>query len=165
MTISAAIQDDLTPNHCLGCGVDNAHGLGIRSTWCGPLETSCVFQPQPHMAAGPPTVLNGGIIATVVDCHAVCTAIAHARRGTEAGSGAPPWYATGTLEIRYLRPAAVDAALEVRARITRATDRKTIVECTALSGGEVCAEATVVAVRVPASWLADAAADPGTQAA
>ncbi len=152
MILGHAIQDGLGPNHCLGCGADNPSGLRIKSYWQGPLETSCTFLPEPHMAAGPRTVVNGGVIATVVDCHAVCTAIGHARRLQGEGAEEPAWFATGTLQIRYLRPARIGSPLEVRARIVDWTERKAVLECTVSSGGEPCAEASVVAVRVPSRW-------------
>lgn len=155
MNVRRAIQDTLGPNHCLGCGRDNPSGLGIESFWQGPLETTCTFTPEAHMVAGPRTVVNGGVIATVVDCHAVCTAISHARRLEARGADAPAWYATGTLEIRYLRPARIDRPLQLHARIVDWKERKAVVECTVSSDGEPCAEATVVAVRVSSGWRGD----------
>jgi len=151
-----AIQDTIPNNHCIGCGPDNEHGLRIKSTWCGDLETECRFVPQPHMASAPASILNGGIIATLIDCHAVGTAVGYGRRLDGLADGEPgALYATGSLEIRYLRPAAIDRPVEVRARITGVSARKTVLECTVSSGGEVCATAVVVAVRVAAAWGKD----------
>jgi len=42
--------------------------------------------------------------------------------------------------------------VELRAVIAECTDKKTILETTLSSGGEVTAEGEVVAVRVPYSW-------------
>lgn len=151
-----AIQDTVPDNHCIGCGPDNDHGLKIKSTWCGDLETECTFVPEPHMASAPASILNGGIIATVIDCHSVCTAMAYGRRLDGIADHEPgALYATGSLEIRYLRPAAIDRPLRLHARITGVSGRRTVVECTASSDGEVCAEATVVAVRVAVGWGRD----------
>jgi acyl-coenzyme A thioesterase PaaI-like protein len=147
-----AIQDTITGNHCVGCGPANPHGLRIKSFWCGELETLAAFQPEPHMAAAHPAVLNGGVIATLIDCHAVCTAISYTRR--LAGPNADPdaVFATGSLTIRYRRPTPIDHPVLVHARIVGVADRKTVLECTVTSAGEVCAEATVVAVRVAEGW-------------
>lgn len=148
-----AIQDTIPDNHCIGCGPDNEHGLKIKSTWCGDLETECRFEPQPHMASAPASILNGGIIAMLVDCHAVGTAVGYGRRLDGLADGEPgALYATGSLEIRYLRPAAIDRPVHVKARITGVSARKTVLECTVVSAGEICATATVVAVRVASEW-------------
>jgi acyl-coenzyme A thioesterase PaaI-like protein len=143
-----AIQDTIDGNHCVGCGPDNPHGLRIKSYWVGDLETMCRFQPQPHMAAGPDSILNGGIIATLIDCHAVCTAISYGARLARAAGARDSMFVTASLDIRYRRPTPIDRPVEVRARITGVGERKTVLECTLSSEGEVRAEATVVAVRI-----------------
>lgn len=149
-----AIQDTIHDNACFGCGPAVAGGLRIRSHWTADDQTECRFRPETHMTAGPAHVLNGGVIATVIDCHAVCTAIAEARR---RGDGPHAWYATGSMSVRYLRPAGIGEELVVTARLTEVGARKTVLSCTARSGGEVCAEAEVIAVRVPAEWTGRAA--------
>jgi acyl-coenzyme A thioesterase PaaI-like protein len=146
------IQHTIEDNHCVGCGPDNPHGLKIRSVWSGVMETRCSFEPQPHMAAASPDVLNGGVIATVIDCHAVCTAVSYGRRTAGAASADDIMYATGALDIRYLNPTPIHRPVEVKARITGVSDRKVVLECTLSSDGQVCAEATVTAVRVREGW-------------
>ncbi len=81
-------QDGLHGNHCYGCGAWNEKGLRIKSYWDGD-EAVCVFEPEPHHAAMPPDVMNGGTIASVIDCHGVCSAIADAYKteGREVGEG------------------------------------------------------------------------------
>ena len=70
-----AFQDLMHDNFCWGCGADNPDGLQIKTVWDG--DTSLTrWTPQPQFAAGPRHILNGGIIATLLDCHGVCTAIA-----------------------------------------------------------------------------------------
>ncbi len=161
-----AFQDRMPGNHCFGCGAGNRDGLRIKSFWSGEAESVCRFRPQAHQAAGPRSVLNGGIIATVIDCHAVCTAIADAyrREGRRLGEGALIWYVTGSLRVDYRRPTPIDRDVEVRARIVESDARKTWLECEVGSNGEVCAEARVLAVRVdPAALEHDGvlAAEPG----
>ena len=73
------IQDGLHGNHCYGCGAWNDKGLQIKSYWDGDVSV-CVFQPEPHHAAMPPDVMNGGTIASIIDCHCVCSAMADAYR-------------------------------------------------------------------------------------
>lgn len=151
--MDAAIQDLMADNLCFGCGPHNEQGLRIKSHWQGD-EAVCTYQPEPHQTAGPKHILNGGIIATLVDCHSVCTAMAHAyeSEGREIGSVPTLWFATGKMELRYLKPTAVEMPVELRARVIGAKERKITVACTITSGGVVTVEAEVVAVRVPDAW-------------
>ena len=142
-------------NHCFGCGAENEDGLRIKSFWSGERESVCRFQPRSHQAAGPRGLLNGGIIATVIDCHGVCTAIADAyrREGRRMGEGELIWYVTGSLQVDYRRPTPIDRQVEIRARIVGHEGRKTRVECELCSDGQICAVARVLAVRVDPAGL------------
>lgn len=162
---AVAFQDRIPDNRCWGCGPLNPDGLQIKSRWDGD-EAVCTFRPSPAHMAGPPHVLNGGIIATVLDCHAVCTAIAdgYRREGREIGTGEAIWYATGRLEVRYLRPTPLAAPVRLRARIVAREGRKTRLEVTLTSAGATCAEAEVLAVRVPSAWRHGASAAPADAA-
>jgi acyl-coenzyme A thioesterase PaaI-like protein len=148
-----AIQDRIPHNHCFGCGPLNALGLGIKSYPTGE-GAVCTFQPSPHHTAGPTHVLNGGIIATVIDCHCVCTAIADAYRaaGREIGTAPLVWCVTASLRVDYLAPTPIAAPVELRAHVREAKGRKRVVACELCSGGQVCARAEVVAVEVPPTW-------------
>jgi acyl-coenzyme A thioesterase PaaI-like protein len=152
-----AFQDLLPFNHCWGCGADNPDGLRLKSRWstADPELAVAAFRPHPEHVAGPRHVLNGGIIATVLDCHGVCSAVAdgYRRAGRRIGDGEPIWFATGTLTVTYTKPAPVDADLEVHARVERVGDRTTVVACELRADQEVRARATVTAVRVPPAWL------------
>ncbi len=150
---SCAIQDSIADNLCFGCGPGNPHGLQIKSQWDGD-ESVCTYQPQPHQAAGPAHIVNGGIIATLIDCHCVCTAIADAYRrvGRDIGTEPKLWYATGQLNVTYLRPTPIDRPVHLRTRITNTDEEKTVMECTMTSDGTPCATAEVIAVCVPKAW-------------
>ena len=88
-----AFQDLIEDNFCFGCGPINEQGLQIKSYWDGPGVSICTYLPEPFQTAGPRGILNGGIIATLIDCHCVCTAIAYAyeREGREVGSVPEIW--------------------------------------------------------------------------
>jgi acyl-coenzyme A thioesterase PaaI-like protein len=74
----SSFQELMPGNHCWGCGSLNERGLGIQSRWQEPGQVAvCDWTPSPEHMAGPTSVVNGGIIATLVDCHSVCTAIAN----------------------------------------------------------------------------------------
>ncbi len=150
-----AIQDYIVGNHCFGCGPENAQGLQIKSHWDGK-QSTCTFAPKEHHCAGPENVLNGGIIATIIDCHGVCTASAYATEKDGIEDGAPPvMCVTGSLHIDYLRPTPIVGPIEMVAHITEDTGKKIIVHCDLTAGGKPCATGTVVAVRVPLDWKAD----------
>jgi acyl-coenzyme A thioesterase PaaI-like protein len=151
--VDVAIQDRIPHNHCWGCGTLNPRGLRIKSHAVGD-EVVCTFQPSPDHMAGPTTVLYGGIIAAVIDCHSVCTAIADAYRaaGQEIGSAPHRWCVTASLRIDYLAPTPIDGPVELRARVREASARKRIVDCSVHARGRETARAEVIAVEVPAGW-------------
>jgi len=146
-----AIQDYMERNRCWGCGSGNEHGLHLKSYLSGN-ESVCTWKPREYHMAGPKRFLNGGIIATIIDCHSICTAIADAygREGRELGTLPFIWYVTASLKVDYLRPTPVDQPVTLRARVKEAKGRKTLVACSLLSGESECARAEVLAVRVPA---------------
>jgi acyl-coenzyme A thioesterase PaaI-like protein len=148
-----AFQDQMHDNFCWGCGADNADGLRLQSRWDGDVAVA-QWQSQPEYAAGPRHVLNGGIIATLLDCHGVCTAIAdaYAREGRAIGSDPDLWYATASMTVDYLRPAPIDATLSLRGRVVEIDGRFTTVDCELEADGKVRAQASVRAIRVPDTW-------------
>jgi acyl-coenzyme A thioesterase PaaI-like protein len=146
-----SIQERMWPESlCWGCGPANHQGLQIRSHWQGE-ESVCRFTPLPAHAAGPVHVVNGGILATLLDCHSVSTAVAatYRREGREIGSSPRIWCVTGTLAIRYLKPTPIDAPIELRARVEETGRRATTVRCSVISRGVECARGEVIAVQVP----------------
>lgn len=156
-TMSAvAFQDQIPNNACFGCGPDNHGGLRIRSYWDG-ADSICTFMPEPHHCAGPTTILNGGIIASIIDCHCVGTAIAQLYRVENRAIGSAPiiWCATGSMTVNYLRPTPIDRPVLLRARIIETKPKKVTLHCSLFSGELECANAQVVAVRVPDDWRAD----------
>ena len=149
-----AIQDLCqTNNYCWGCGRDNEHGLKVKSYWLGE-EAVCTWQPEPCHAAGPQNVVNGGIIATLIDCHSACTAMAAAYQaeGREIGTEPHIWCATASLHVAYLRPTPLGEPVTLQARVTELGERKITVTCSLFSNGEECAKGEVVAVRVAPDW-------------
>jgi len=144
-----ALQDILKV-HCYGCGALNERGLQIKSRWDGD-ELVCRWQPAPHLI-GHPGVVHGGAIASVVDCHAIWTALAtHCRDAgirLDATAPPPPAFVTGKLAVTYLRPAAIERPLELRARVVERGERRSHVACRILQGDIECATAEVVVVRM-----------------
>ena len=149
-----AFQELMPDNHCYGCGAENDKGLQIKSYWVDELTAECHFRPEPHHCAGPLQYLNGGIIATVIDCHCVGMAMAKAYldEGRKIGSGEKIWFVTGKLDLSYQRPTLVDEVVTVVAKIEDVTNKKIVLSCELSNGKEVCVTAKVVAIRVPSDW-------------
>jgi acyl-coenzyme A thioesterase PaaI-like protein len=148
-----AIQDYYPDDFatCYGCGRLNAHGLHLRSTWDGD-EMVARFTPRAeHMAM--PGFVYGGLIASLIDCHAMGTAAAAAERadGREIGDAPAPRFVTASLHVNYLKPTPLGPELEIRAQITLATARKAVVAVTVAASGTITARGEVVAVPSPAS--------------
>lgn len=149
-----AIQEQfLRDNYCWGCGRLNGHGLQLKSYWLGS-EAVATWQPKSYHAAGPPDVVNGGIIATLIDCHSACTAMAAAYQaeGREIGTEPHIWCATASLQVTYLRPTPIGEPLSLRARVRQMAARKIVVSCSVFSGQQECARGEVVSVRVQPEW-------------
>lgn len=142
-------------NHCYGCGQLNEKGLRIRSFWDGE-ETVCRFQPRPEHTAIPGYVY-GGLIASLIDCHATGTAAAASYRFAGRGMDTKPplRFVTAKLTVEYLRPTPIDTILEVRGRILEVTSKKVRVAATLSARGEVCAQGEVLAVRMPENLIRD----------
>lgn len=149
-----ALQDQIPHNHCFGCGPDNSRGLRIKSFWDGVGPSVASFQPQPHHCAGPAHFVNGGIIATLIDCHCVCTATAAAyfAAGRAVGSEPHLHFATTSLRVDYLRPVPLTSELQLAATVTELRDRRYVLSCELKAAGKVCASASVEAAQVPESW-------------
>ena len=155
-----AFQDDLAEigvHECFGCGARNAQGLRIKSYWHDNDNgvAVCEWQASEHLV-GWAGILNGGISATVIDCHCTCTAIAAAYRAQDRPIKSEPMipYATGSLQVTYLRPVSVATPIRLVARITEQTERKTHLTCSLAQRGEECARAEVVMVRLRSALMA-----------
>ena len=145
---SKYFQDHMPENVCFGCGIHNPDGLQIKSYWEGD-ESVCVFKSE-EKYHGWSNLMNGGIIATVIDCHCMGTAMAHAYKSENRSLDTEPEYryATGTLTVKYLKPTPNDKPLELRAKVIEVKGRKTVMSCEAISENMKVAEAEVIAIRV-----------------
>jgi acyl-coenzyme A thioesterase PaaI-like protein len=144
-----SFQEQSSVLHCHGCGADNEKGLQIRSYWDGD-EAVCEWRPESHHCGGSKQIVNGGIVATLIDCHSLNLAIAHAYKseGRPIGSVPKIGYVTGNLNVSYLRPTPIDEALRLRAKILKIEGRKTWVSCTLSAAGEIRATGEVLGIRI-----------------
>lgn len=134
---------------CWGCGRNNPDGLYIKSFWEGD-EAVAHFMPQ-EQHTGHKGVVNGGILATLIDCHCIGLAMAHAHKleGRPIGSEPLITYVTGSLKVDYHKPTPLNGQpLEIRARVVRVEGRKTWLTCEVLADGQVTARGEVLGVRI-----------------
>ncbi len=143
---------DLWPemvSQCFGCGRNNEQGLQIKSYWDGD-EAICTWIPQKKYSAGM-GILCGGILSTIIDCHCVNTAIAALYKAENRELGSKPFipYVGGTINMKHIKPTFIKNPVILRAKVKEMKDRKTILTCTAYSGKIECAQAEVIAIKVP----------------
>ena len=153
---SKAVQDYYTDDlaWCYGCGRLNPDGYQLKTVWEGE-ETVTRFTPRPYHIAIPGYV-NGGVLASLIDCHGTGSAAAAAYRaeGREVGEGPAPRYVTASLRVDYLKPTPLGVPLEVRGRIKEMKGRKIVVDAELSAGGEMTVRGEVVAVQMPEHFRA-----------
>ena len=151
----AAIQDRYPDDfaHCYGCGRLNADGLHVRTEWTG-AEGIARFHPRPEHVAIPGFVY-GGLLASLVDCHAIGTAAAAAMAaaGRYPGIDPSPRFVTAALDVRFLKPTPMGPELVLTATPTEVTDRKVVLEVGLRCGDVETVRGRVVAVPIPASMM------------
>jgi len=136
-------------SYCYGCGRLNEDGLHIKSYWDGE-ETISHFTPRAYHIAVPGFVY-GGLIASLIDCHATGTAAAAAYKaeGREMDTEPVLRFLTASLKVDYLHPTPLGPELELRGSIKEIKDRKVIVKVDLFAEGKLCAQGEVVTVKVP----------------
>lgn len=111
-------------SHCYGCGRLNEKGLKIKSYWDGE-ESVCTYRPEEHQMAFEGFVY-GGLMASVIDCHSIGTAIAAVSRKEGISMEEEPefGFVTGSLHVDFLMPATTGKPLELRSQVRRSLKRK-----------------------------------------
>ncbi len=142
-------QDYMPGDVCFGCGSQNKQGLHIRSYWEGDIAT-CYWQPQEYHA-GWVGLTCGGIIASIIDCHCIATAMATAIKNDHRSLGSEPHYlfATGSMNITYLKPSSVHSEIRLAARVIKIKNaKKYTLTCDAYVDGEKTVQAEMIALMV-----------------
>lgn len=144
-----AFQDQGSVHHCHGCGAANEKGLQIKSYWDGD-EAVATWRAMPHHCGGTRENVNGGIIASLIDCHSLNLAIAYAYRAEGRAIGSAPLigYVTANMNISYLKPTPIHEPIQLRARIAKLEGRKAWVNCTLSAAEELRVTGEVLGVRV-----------------
>ena len=139
---------------CYGCGRLNEHGHQLKSYWDGD-ETVCRYQPEPYHT-GAQNFVYGGLVASLIDCHATGTASAakHRQDGKDIETDPLARFVTASLHVDYLAPVRIDQEILIRGRIDEIKGRKIVVSIDLFSKETLCAKGTVVAVQIPDDYLA-----------
>ena len=145
MDSQLSIQQRFFPDGiCFGCGPANDKGLRIASYPDDDGAFVCTFTPWPEHNSGL-GYLNGGIIATLLDCHSAAAVLHEADRlGFEALAGAALPYVTAGLDVRYLRPSPLTESVDLRAVITSADEVQMTSEVELIWDGKPRASATAL---------------------
>lgn len=135
-----SLQERLAPrSRCFGCGPANEHGLHLRSVPAADGEALVAeWSPRPEHEAFAGFV-NGGILGTLLDCHANWAAVHYLMR--RDGLERPPGCVTAELAVRFLRPTPSRGPLRLTARVVEAVERSATVEATVEAEGTVTATA------------------------
>ena len=136
-----SIQQRLYPQTmCFGCGPINTKGLQLRSYAKDGLIVA-TFEPSPEHDNGL-GYLNGGIISTLLDCHSAAAVLLEAEeQGWRALPGTVMPFVTAGLDVRFLRPAPLYGAVELRAAVLRATEQEITAEAQLVADGKTRASA------------------------
>ena len=125
----AAIRADYA--HCFGCGADNPIGLGLADFTREGLIVSAGFVPR-SAYHGFSNMLHGGIVATALDEIMAWSAILVEE----------VMVMTGTLELRYRKPAAVDTHYRLEGQVEERRGRRIRLSGRMLDGATSVAEAS-----------------------
>jgi acyl-coenzyme A thioesterase PaaI-like protein len=138
---------------CYGCVRLNPHGLQIKSYWEGE-ESVCRFRPQ-HYHAAFPGYVYGGLIASLIDCHATGKAGSAKYLATGKLLGTEPLerFVTASLHVDYQAPTSIDAVLELRGRITEIKGRKMVVSAELSADGRIRVHGEAVTLQIPADFF------------
>lgn len=131
-----SIQDTYFPDSiCFGCGPTNVHGLMLKS-FVAPDGTVVAEYEPVSVHQSYEGVLCGGIVSTILDCHAVATAGVALR--AYAGEEVEP-VVTKEYSLRFRGPTPI-APIQLVAHATEVERRQARVTASIIHEGRVTAE-------------------------
>lgn len=155
-----ALQDLAAPDGtCFGCGSKNVDGLRIKSYWDEDnLHVIATHMPDVRFT-GWPSLVYGGLIGCLIDCHSNWTVMANHYRTESREVNTLPRIdcVTGSLGVKYIKPTPMGILLTLKARVEGKVERKTRVLCEVYAGDTLTAIGDSVFVRVDAGHLAQTA--------
>jgi acyl-coenzyme A thioesterase PaaI-like protein len=127
-----SIQDRYYPDAvCFGCGPQNPLGLQIKSVARADGAVVASWMPRPEHRDGMGAVVCGGILSTLLDCHAAAAAGYALGQASGGFTGA----VTKQFTVEFLQPTPMEP-LEIVAHVVQVRRRSAEVEATASFGGQ-----------------------------
>lgn len=140
-----SIQERLYPDStCFGCGCANPQGLQLKS-FVADEGVIASFMPKASHSNGMGT-LNGGIIATILDCHSGAAVLLDSV--SDSGELVELWVTAG-LQLRYRLPTYLEHPCELRAKIAERSDSSMVVTASLTSEGKTRVQAESRWARLP----------------
>ena len=159
-TQTDALQDLATPDGiCFGCGPKNPHGLRIKSYWDeDDLHVITTHRPDQRYM-GWPSLVYGGLISCLVDCHSNWAVMASHYRAEGRMAGTLPRIdcVTGSLGVKYIKPTPMGVPLILKARVEGKLGRATRVLCEVYANDTLTALGDSIFVQVDIGHLAKTA--------
>ena len=155
-----ALQDIIAPDGiCFGCGAKNMHGLQIKSYWDSDNEYVIMEYMPDNRYVGWPSLVYGGLISCLIDCHSNWTAMANHYRSEHREPGTLPRIdcVTGTLGIKYIKPTPMGLPLFLKARVEGEIGRKTRIICEVYTNNVLTVIGDSIFVKVDIGHLAKTA--------
>jgi acyl-coenzyme A thioesterase PaaI-like protein len=118
---------------CFGCGTANQSGLQLDGFRRDGDQVSVTFVPQPHHT-GFADILHGGIVATALDEIMAWTAM--------LAEGV--LVVTGTMELRYRKPARAGATFHLVGKLVQRRGRRLMISGTLYDGETMIADANAM---------------------
>ncbi len=147
--MAIAIQDTYPDDfaHCFGCGRHNEHGHRLR-TFATENGTRTEHEPASYYR-GAGEFAYGGLIASLIDCHAAGSAAIFwmQANGRALGQEPAPRFVTARLEVDYIAPTPLDV-MTLTGVAEEIHDRKVIVTADLAVRGDVTARGRAVLVRI-----------------
>jgi len=146
----APVQAAWSELECFGCGPANDAGLGLESYVAADGERLvATHDPDERYTSGAPNVAYGGLVASLIDCHSVWTAItvAHREHGYDLAERRLE-YVTGDLSVNYRRPTPLDEQLRIEGWVEGEVGRTVTVHTEVGTDEETTASGEVTAVEV-----------------
>lgn len=160
MSKALCLQERAAPEGvCFGCGVQNKTGLRIKSYWDADNKYVIMTHMPDSRYVGWPSLVYGGLISCLIDCHSNWTAMAYHYRveGREAGTEPRIDCVTGSLRVKYIKPTPMEVPLVLKAYVEGPVARKTRVLCEVYAGDTITALGDSIFARVDVGHLAETA--------
>ena len=153
---SKAIQNDYPDDFawCYGCGRLNDEGIHVKTYWEDDLTISYIQPDKKYTAL--PGFVYGGFLASFIDCHGTGSAslALHRKNGHKPGDGEePPRFVTASLHVDYLMPTPQGVQLKAIGQVEEIHPKKFKVMIQVFASDLHVANAEVVAVVMPKSFL------------